>query len=62
MPPKTISPPFEFEKDAEGHHDSIVKAWDNQTGGWKSFIIDNIVLLEEKDKLKIVDVEKIFEN
>jgi len=48
LPPKVISPPFQFEEDADGHHDSIVKAWDNQSGGWKSFLIDNILSLEEK--------------
>lgn len=48
LPPKVISPPFRFEKDADGRHDAIVKAWDNQTGGWKSFIIDNIISLEDK--------------
>ena len=46
LPPKVISPPFEFEKDAEGKHDGVVKAWDNQTGGWKSFLLDNIISLE----------------
>lgn len=48
LPPKVISPPFEFEEDEKGRHDAIVKAWDNQTGGWKSFLIDNILSLEEK--------------
>ena len=52
LPPKVISPPFEFEEDADGKHDAIVKVWDNQTAGWKSFIIDNIISLEEKDKQK----------
>lgn len=50
LPPKVISPPFTFEEDADGRHDAIVKVWDNQTAGWKSFIIDNIISLEEKDK------------
>jgi len=48
LPPKVISPPFEFEKDEDGRHEAVVKAWDNQTGGWKSFLIDNILSLEEK--------------
>jgi hypothetical protein len=52
LPPKVISPPFTFEEDAEGRHDAIVKVWDNQEAGWKSFIIDNIISLEEKDKPK----------
>lgn len=52
LPPKVISPPFTFEGDAEGRHDAIVKVWDNQDAGWKSFIIDNIISLEEKDKPK----------
>jgi len=48
LPPKSISPPFTFEKDSDGKHDAIVKAWDNQVGEWRSFIIDNIISLEEK--------------
>jgi uncharacterized protein len=48
LPPKVISPPFEFVDDEDGHSDAVVKAWDNQTAGWKSFIIDNIISLEEK--------------
>ena len=48
LPPKVISPPFEFVEDEDGRADAIVKAWDNQTAGWKSFIIDNIISLEEK--------------
>lgn len=52
LPPKSISPPFTFEKDADGKHDAIVKVWDNQDAEWKSFIIDNIISLEEKDKSK----------
>ena len=50
MPPKTISPPFEFDKDEDGVNDAIVKAWDEQTGGWKSFIIDNILNIEKENK------------
>lgn len=49
LPPKVISPPYEFKKDEDGHMNSIVTAWDNQTGGWKSFIIDNIIDLEKKE-------------
>ena len=52
LPPKIISPPFTFENDAEGNADAIVKVWDNQTAGWKSFIIDNIIDLEEKEEKK----------
>ena len=50
LPPKSISPPFTFEKDAEGNVDAIVKVWDNQDAGWKSFLIDNILDLEEKEQ------------
>ncbi len=48
LPPKVISPPFVFEPNEEGHHDAVVKAWDNQDAGWKSFLVDNILNLEEK--------------
>lgn len=48
LPPKSISPPFRFESDEEGHHDAVVKAWDNQDAGWKSFLIDNILNIQEK--------------
>jgi predicted DNA-binding transcriptional regulator YafY len=50
LPPKDISPPFEFVKDKEGKTDAIVKAWDEQKASWKSFIIDNIIDLELKNK------------
>lgn len=46
LPPKVISPPFNFEPDAEGMHDGVVKVWDEQTAGWKSFLVDNIISLE----------------
>lgn len=48
LPPKVISPPFSFESDEDGKSNAIVKAWDNQTAGWKSFILDNIITMEEK--------------
>lgn len=48
LPPKVISPPYIFEKDEDGHHDAVVKAWDNQEAGWKSFLIDNIISMEDK--------------
>ena len=48
LPPKVISPPFIFEADEEGNHNAIVKAWDNQTAGWKSFLIDNIIDIQPK--------------
>lgn len=50
LPPKTISPPFEFEEDAKGKKNSIVKAWDQQTGGWKSFLVDNILKIDSVKK------------
>jgi len=43
LPPKQLIPPFTFEEDADGKKNSILKAWDNQTGSWKSFLIDNIM-------------------
>jgi len=49
LPPKIISPPFTFEEDAEGNSDGVVKAWDNQDGSWKSFLVDNIIDLEPKE-------------
>ena len=52
LPPKVISPPFTFEHDAEGKHDAIVKAWDNQTSGWKSFLIDNIMDLQSQEEIQ----------
>ena len=50
LPPKVISPPFLFESDEHGRHDAIVKAWDEQDAGWKSFLIDNIMDLEYQDQ------------
>jgi len=48
LPPKSISPPFTFEEDKEGKRDAIVKVWDNQDASWKSFLIDNILSIEEE--------------
>jgi len=56
LPPKTISPPFEFEENAEGRHDAVVKVWDNQTAGWKSFLVDNILSLEEVNKPEVANM------
>jgi len=47
--PKVISPPFIFGPNAEGESNAIVKAWDSQDAGWKDFLIDNILDLEEKE-------------
>ena len=47
LPPKTISPPYTLEDDADGSSDSVLKAWDTQTAGWKSFLVDNIISMEE---------------
>jgi uncharacterized membrane protein (UPF0127 family) len=46
MPPVTISPPFEFEKDEDGHHNKLFKAKSEQAGDWRSYLIDNIISLE----------------
>jgi len=48
LPPKIIAPPFEFKADSEGRHGAIVTAWDYQEGQWKSFLIDNILSMQEK--------------
>jgi uncharacterized membrane protein (UPF0127 family) len=53
LPPKVISPPYTFDTSAEGKHDGVVTGWDNQTGGWKSFLIDNIMSLDYKDEVEI---------
>jgi len=47
LPPKRIVPPFNLERDENGKNDAILKAWDDQTASWKSFIIDNIISVEE---------------
>lgn len=49
LPPKIISPPFTFEESAEGESSAVVKGWDNQDASWKSFLIDNIIDLQEKE-------------
>jgi len=46
LPPKKISPPFNFEEDKEGKHDGIVKVWDEQDAGWKSFLVENIINID----------------
>ena len=50
LPPKLISPPFYFEPDANGKRGNVVKAWDNQDGEWKSFLIDHILDLQLSDE------------
>lgn len=50
LPPKIISPPFLFGPNAEGKSNSLVTCWDTQDANWKSFLIDNIIDLEEKQK------------
>jgi len=52
LPPKTIEPPFEFIDDKDGNRDAIVRAWDKQTAGWKSFLLDNIIDLEIDNTIK----------
>ena len=46
LPPKEIAPPYKFRDGEDGKLNSVVTAWDNQTSGWKSFILDNIIDLE----------------
>lgn len=46
LPPKRVSPPYEFWTDADGRLEAIVNLWDNQDGGWKSFLINNILDIE----------------
>jgi len=60
LPPKTISPPFLLGPDEFGDHDSLVTAWDEQEGQWKSFLIDNILDMEEVGKLeeKVIPEQK----
>jgi len=53
LPPRTVTPPFVFESNEQGQHDAIVKGWLNQPWpdgdgpGWKSFLINNIIDVEE---------------
>ena len=47
--PVSISPPFTYEENAEGQSEAIVKAWDNQDASWKSYLIDNIISLDEEN-------------
>ena len=49
LPPKLISPPYLFEPDENGKANAIIKGWDNQDAQWKSFLIDNILDVEEKE-------------
>jgi len=50
LPPKLVSGPFVFEPNADKMHDAIVRVWDHQTGGWKSFLIDNILSIEPESQ------------
>ena len=48
--PKLISPPFTFIDSEDGETGAVVTVWDEQTGGWKNFTIDNITDIEEKEE------------
>jgi hypothetical protein len=48
LPPKLVSPPYNFLPDENGKSNAIVNLWDNQTSGWKSFLLDNIIDVQEK--------------
>jgi uncharacterized protein len=50
LPPKTISPPFLFGTTMEGKVNGLLTCWDEQDATWKSFLIDNIIDLEEKQQ------------
>lgn len=52
LPPKTISPPFDFESSAEHKSNAVVKVWDEQDAGWKSFIIDNILEIQDEKEIE----------
>jgi len=55
LPPKVISPPYEFESNEEGQHDTVLKAWDSQDASWKSFLIDNIIAIQDADEAQVSD-------
>jgi len=57
LPPKKISGPFTFEPDEFGEEDAVVKCWDEQEAGWKSFLIDNILSLDYFDNQNIEKTE-----
>jgi len=48
LPPKTISDPHYFDTDEHGNYEAICKAWDEQDVQWKSFLIKNIIDIQEK--------------
>lgn len=50
LPPKIISPPYLIGPDEFGDHDALLTTWDDQEGQWKSFLIDNILDMEEVNK------------
>lgn len=48
LPPKTISNPHYFDVDEHGNPEAICRAWDEQDVQWKSFLVNNIIDIQEK--------------
>jgi len=47
LPPKMISPPFVFGVTADGDHNGLVTVWDEQSGHYASFLVDNITAIKD---------------
>jgi uncharacterized membrane protein (UPF0127 family) len=61
LPPKAISPPFEFGETAEGDVNGLVTVWDDQRGRYSSLIVDNITGIKDSQGNPIPNAARVEE-
>ena len=59
VPPKQISPPFEFGDTADGDVGGLVTVWDDQRGRYSSLIVGNILGVKDSAGNPVTSVEQI---
>lgn len=61
LPPKMISPPFEFGDTAEGDTNGLVTVWDDQKARYSSLVVDNIIGIKDQQGNPIPNSARIEE-
>jgi len=61
LPPKAISPPFEFGDTAEGDPKGLLTVWDDQRGRYTSLIVDNITGVKDSQGNPIPNAARVQE-
>ena len=61
LPPKMISPPFNFGETAEGDANGLVTVWDEQEARWTSLIVDNITAIKDNQGNPIPNAQRVAE-